>query len=427
MKKQKIALRISVLTLGLFFIISTYVSAEVIKSFDSKITVNTDASVTVIETIMYDSEGLEKHGIFRDITPFSSEGKRMQIKDISVVDPSGTPYQWQRQTNNGDVRLKIGDPDTTFQGEKTYVIHYKASNAVAYPNSTLDEIYWNVTGDKWPFPILRSEAQVVLPSGAGATQFACYRGVQGATDRCDIAQDAMNHFINPVVLAPGEGMTVVVGFPKGFIFEHVPTTKEKFLVLLAQFWPLLIPIITFIAMFSKWHKIGRDAKGRGIIIPEYEVIDSLTPLEASMIMNQKFFAKDLVAEILLLATRGYISINQTVKKEFIGKSVEYTLTLKKALDENLPSFDQRLLKEIFNPDDKGSLAVGTEVTLSKSFSLFSITNSLSAKIKEKLIGDGYYTQNFLAPSFYKRLFTKKNVYLFVLIAFLISFFCRILC
>lgn len=71
-KKIKTVLKIVLLSLGLFFITSTSTYAEVIKSFDSRITVNTDSSIDVVETITYDSEGLVKHGTYRDIRPISS-------------------------------------------------------------------------------------------------------------------------------------------------------------------------------------------------------------------------------------------------------------------------------------------------------------------------------------------------------------------
>lgn len=48
----------------------------------------------------------------------------MKIEDVSVADPAGIPYQWQQQRSNGDIRLKIGDPNATFVGEKTYVVSY---------------------------------------------------------------------------------------------------------------------------------------------------------------------------------------------------------------------------------------------------------------------------------------------------------------
>ncbi len=395
MNKQKIALQISLLTVGLFFVLSAQVGAERIKQFDSQIVISPDSSIRVVETIVYDSEGVEKHGIFRDITPRSSTGDKIEIKDISVFDSTGTLLEWQRQNNNGDIRLKIGDPDTTFEGVKTYIIEYTATNALAYLES-MDEIYWNVTGNAWPFIIEKVSAVVVLPVGASSTQSYCYVGVVGSTQACSY-EDTV--FQWDTALSAGEGMTIAVGFPKGLVYEHIPTQKEKIVTLIGKFWPVIIPLLVFIFMFRAWYRKGRDAKGAGIIMTQYEVADDLTPLEASVVLNQKFGGKDLIAEILFLATKGYITILQTQEKQFLGKKIDYTLTLKKVPTSELTSFDKQLLQEIFNLGNDSPLLEGKSITLSQSYSLFSITTSLSTKIKERLVDGGYYTKDFLPKSF----------------------------
>ena len=53
------------------------------------------------------------------------------------------------------VDLKIGDPENTFTTPNTYVISYNVSNAYSYFKD-FDEIYWNTTGNDWPFPILNT-------------------------------------------------------------------------------------------------------------------------------------------------------------------------------------------------------------------------------------------------------------------------------
>lgn len=417
MKKQKIALWISLLTFGLFFVLRVQTFAEVIKSFDAKITVNTDASVSVVETIVYDSEELEKHGIFRDIRTTSSKGKEMAIKDISVANIDGTYIQWQKQQNNEDIRLKIGDTDVTFAGVKTYVISYKATNAVAHLENNIDEIYWNVTGNAWSFNIEKATARVFIPEGAGALQQSCYGGLEGMNLPCDIGND--EGVFSRSNLGVGGGMTVAVGFPSGFIFEHAPTFKEKVIDFLNKFWPLLIPLVTFIFMFRKWYRKGRDAKGKGTVVAQYEVVDNLTPLEASVIINQKFNGKDIIAEILYLATEGYIAIERVVEKRFIGKNVDYVLTLKKLPDESPNLFDRQLLKEIFSGDN---LSIGKTVKLSQNHTVHSIINSLNTDIKKRLVENGYYTNDFITEPFYTKLYNKKFITVFVVLAMLVSFF-----
>lgn len=402
MPHTKTTLKILTLSIGLFFVFSTTAHAEVIKSFDSQITVNPDASVSVVETIVYDSEGLEKHGIYRDITPRNAKGEKMMLKDISVATPSGSAYQWSRLTDNGNVRLKIGDPNATFAGEKIYVIRYTATNAVSYFDS-YDEIYWNVTGNAWPFAIQKASASILLPDTTTALQQACYVGPIGSKETCD--SKAVRS------LGAGEGFTIAASFPKGIVTPYMHTTQDKIAEAVGLWWPVSIPIITCIYMFRKWHRIGRDAKGRGTIVPEYDVVDNLTPLEAAVIINQSFSGKDIIAEVLSLAVRGYIKIEQTEEKKFIGKHIDYTLTLTKLPDETPPLFDKQLLQEIFD-----HMTVGSSTILSQNHSLYAITGSLTTTIRKRLVENGYYTKDFLPKSFLDKVSpTGKHIKYFGLI------------
>ncbi len=393
MVQRKTVLQISILCLGLFFALTTNASAEVIKTFDAQIIVNKDASVSVVETIVYDSEGLEKHGIYRDITPRNAKGEVMKIQDISVVDAIGAPYHWQQQRNNGDTRLKIGDPNATFVGEKTYVVSYTATNAVSFFDE-YDEIYWNATGNNWSFGINAVTAQVSVPGSGYVRQESCYVGVKGSTERCF---PGSGQFYSKRALLPGEGMTVAVGFPKGITQPYIPATKDKIRDFMGLWWPIVIPLFVLIYMWKKWYRIGRDAKGRGLIVSEYEVVDNLTPLEAAVIINQSFTGKDIIAEVLSLAVRGYISIEQTEEKKFIGKSIDYTLMLTKLPDETLAPFDKQLLKEIFN-----TMTVGTVTVLSQNHSFYAMMGSLTTSLKKHLVENEYYTKDFLPKSLWDK-------------------------
>lgn len=414
MNRHKTTLLISLLTLGLFFVFAPGAHAEVIKNFDAQITVNKDASVLVVETILYDAEGVAKHGIYRDITPESSTDEPMTIRDISITDTFGVPYKWQRQINNGDVRLKIGDPDKTFVGQKTYVIRYVANNAIGYLDQ-YDELFWNITGNAWPFVIEQSKGTVFLPDKTSVLQAACYQGIIGSNERCITTGTT---FSATRSLQAGEGLTVAVGFPKGIVVPYVPTTKDAIMDFIGLWWPALIPLCTFIYMFRKWYRKGRDAKGRGIIIPEYEVIDNLTPIEAAVIMTQTFNGRAVIAQILSLAVRGYISITQTEEKKFLGKKINYTLTLTKSIDESLQSFDKVLLTEIFHSNTE----VGTSVLLSSNNSLYAIHGSLADMLKERIVKEGYYTKDFVEPtsSLYRKLAVSVGYLVFIVLLYVVA-------
>lgn len=89
-----------------------------------------------------------------------------------------------------------------------------------------------------------------------------------------------------------------------------PTLAEKVINLAADNWVLAFPVAIFLASFLVWYLKGRDPVGRGVIIPEYEVPEKLSPLEVSVIINQGFNSRDLSAEIIYLAVSGHLTIEQ---------------------------------------------------------------------------------------------------------------------
>ena len=88
-----------------------------------------------------------------------------------------------------------------------------------------DELYWNVTGFDWAFPIDKASATVELEFDAplsGITDEA-YTGPFGATGRDyrsridSAAAGLLSRRTSPC--PPVNGLTIVVGWPKGFVAE----------------------------------------------------------------------------------------------------------------------------------------------------------------------------------------------------------------
>ncbi|MFA6601459.1 MAG: DUF2207 domain-containing protein [Candidatus Paceibacterota bacterium] len=338
---------------------SQVLDQETIVSFGSNIVVNTDNSIDVSETIVYNSGPEAHHGIYRDIYPFSSTKKKMKIGNITVTDQAGSPYRFQVTNSGSNVNIKIGDPNVTFLGEKIYLIHYTATNAVAELKD-LDEIYWNVTGNGWGMPILNAQASVVLPSGAIASQTACYYGPKGSTNQCSLLSNAGQSysFAAPSTLSPSQGLTVAVGFPKGIVAAYPPgSTISDFLEI---YWPWLVasllPLLTLILSLIYWYKKGRDPKGTGVIVPQYDVPEELTPMEVGGIVNERVDSRDISPEIIYLATRGYLKINELETRSLgLFKSTDYELVKLKDFSDLPNNFDKELLNALFSARPTKSL------------------------------------------------------------------------
>ncbi len=371
-----------VVVIGALVLGAPFAYAERIKEFTSTVLISSDNSVQVTEHIVYDSEGIERHGILRDIRTLSSENRKMKIEDISVSDDAGTVYQFAKEGSGDTVTLRIGDPSTTFSGVKTYVISYRATDAVAHLQG-YDEIYWNATGNSWPFPIDKASVVVNFPQDVTPTQSSCYLGITGSTESC--TKDGINSFETSRTLSSGEGLTVAVGFPKGFAAEYRPKTfwqKHGIGIIAFEF-----PVILLIILFFRWRKYGRDPKGRGVIVPQYDVPEGLTPIEVAMIVHEKMKPQDISAEIIYLATMGYIKIRQIDKKALsIFKWRDYELTLTKDPAHLANDFDRSLVRDIFI-----SNVAGTTMLLSSLQNVFyKKISTLNTEVRASMLEKHYY-------------------------------------
>lgn len=341
---RKITPWISILSVGLFFVCASPLHADVIRDFKSTITVLPDASIIVEEQIVYDFENNLSHGIYRDIVSKNSEGDPIILEVISVSSEKNESYLFSAEKNDGHFLIKIGDPEKLISGIKEYYITYRVLGAITYYDQ-YDEIYWNATGNDWNVKILKSEAMVILPANTQPKQQSCYYGPLGSSLECGMSD---NIFSSGTVLNEKEGLTVAVGFPKGsvsFYQAPKPSLIERILI---TFWPLVIPIGVFILMFTRWLKKGRDPKGKGVIIPQYDVPDNLTPLEVSCLIRDGFNNKNISAEIIYLATQGFIKVRQ-IEDKILGlipkKDYEFTLLKEEGLLSN--EFDRKIVRAIF--------------------------------------------------------------------------------
>jgi hypothetical protein len=145
-------LRFLFLSLVLFFTNLPVASAEVIKDFSAEYYIDTDGVVEVTESINYDFEGVERHGIFRTIEknhpqPATAwyKNRSTQIEVLSVT-KDDLPVPFELKETKSELEIKIIDPNTTTAKQHTYRIKYKLIGALSY-GELGSEFYWNVTGN----------------------------------------------------------------------------------------------------------------------------------------------------------------------------------------------------------------------------------------------------------------------------------------
>lgn len=296
---------------------------EEIRSFIADIEVRADASLEVTETITVNAEGDNiRRGIYRDIPLraldewglWSSNGFEL-VEVLHNGRPSPYHTEWQGRF----FRILIGDADVFINyGEHTYTIRYVTTRQLRFFDG-FDELYWNVTGNFWSFPILKAEARVRLPEGAKAIEdrIAGYTGGFGATGGnytgSILGGGSEVRFATTRRLGPEEGLTIAVGFTEGVVtpdaggaFASLVDNAGIFLLILG--W-LAVPAYYYHA----WNKVGRDPPSPPVI-PLFHPPERLSPAALSFAhfngfrSGKKGVDLPFIAALLSLGVKRFLSI-----------------------------------------------------------------------------------------------------------------------
>jgi uncharacterized membrane protein YgcG len=352
---MKKAIYLLFIMLGFCFGGTVFAQTEVITDFSTTIKINEDASIDVSESITYDFSLNEKHGIYRDIpVKYKARGGNynLRLSDISVTDETGNARPFDAYSNGDNLRIKIGDPDVLVSGQQVYVINYMVKRALNYFDS-YDELYWNATGNDWIATIEQAKATVVLPQALldNGLQAVCYAGARGSSEEClsrrynYVSQGQVDKIVfTNDRLKGGEGLTVVVGWPKGLVVE--PSAFAKLSDTVKDNAILFLPVLTLLLFYYLWRTRGRDPEGRGTIIAYYDPPDNLSPAEIGTIIDERAHKHDVSAEIINLAVKGYLKI-VNIKGKGILKSADYELHKLKESSSLKNKHERELLDALF--------------------------------------------------------------------------------
>lgn len=354
---------------------------ERILSFDETVTVNADGSMYVREVIRVRAEGDKiRRGIYRDFpTTYTGKDGHPYVVAFAFQGASrdGQPEQWHAENRGNGVRIYLGSRDAfVSRGEHTYELVFRTDRQLGY-FADHDELYWNVTGNGWDFPIDQVTSRVELPPAipAADVRLEAYTGPQGAKGQDYTAQMQAGAplFKSTRGFGPREGLTIVVMWPKGFIMPPVesalpassPTTyntyedptlgwspAERVLgrKLRGSSLPALLALSGLALLMTYyyfiWARVGRDPPAR-ITIPEYEMPKDQSPASMRYLMNMGYDDTCFAAAVLSLAVKGHLRIEE--EKGLLGLGQTFTLHKVDSADgKPMSAEEQRLLKSLFS-------------------------------------------------------------------------------
>lgn len=345
-----------------------------IHEFNSDIKIDKSSVLTVTETITAYFP-FPKHGIFRNIPyKYDQDGKKLitRIDVESVTDESGKSQPFSLSRQNGELEIKIGNPDFTVTGFQTYVLNYKVHN-ILYNVSDIPELYWNVVGSNWDTNVLNVTAQIESPY-AQIRKLTCWAGVKGTTQQeCESKKisDTEARFAATEPMGQGKDLSFVVQLASDNQLAAA-TVWQRMADFLFKYGGFILAPLPFLLAFLIWFRYGRDFRFVGENVyyePEnkkvkrtsifarqalpmvYHPLDNLTPAQVGVIIDEKVDMKDVVAELLELARLGYLKINKIKKKGLLRDSDDYELKKLKKSERETLDYQQLLLDKLFEKGD----------------------------------------------------------------------------
>jgi len=322
--------------------------SEGIRDFHSDIRLLDDGTLLVKETItVLSARSQIRHGIYRD---FPTRYKD-RLGNNYVV---GFQLNGARRDGSAEIsrvedyfngkRIYLGDRNSMVsKGEHTYEISYTTNRQLGFFQDH-DQLYWNVTGNGWSFPIDRASATVSLPAAMTHTEVTLdgFTGLPGSFGKnlTWTAQDGQFQFETTSALGPKEGLSIVLSWQKGLIAP--PSTQEQLNYFFSENRDALVMLGALLLLFLYyalvWSAVGRDPQ-RGVIMPLYEPPASLSPAAMRYLVRMGFDHKTFAAAILDMAACGFLKIK--------FQAGSYTLYRTKADHRPLAPDEQQLANQMF--------------------------------------------------------------------------------
>jgi uncharacterized membrane protein YgcG len=335
---------------------------EEILSYDVAIDVRDGGFMDVTEEIAVRALGNDiRRGIYRDFpTSFPRATGMGRIEapfEVREVLRDGKPEPYRVESiggplGRGGVRVRIGDADVMLEhGVHRYTIRYETSRWVSF-GDTEDQLYWNVTGNGWDFPIRHASARLSLPEppDPADVRLEAWTGPEGST--ASAASTAWNEaagvasFESDAPLGPREGLTVRLTFPKEVV---APPSAEVQKAWFRQDWGGWIDAATVAGLVLSvyllmWSRVGRDPEP-GPVVVRYGPPDGFSPAALGYLARRGWSDMLLASALVSAAVKGALRIERDGRKwtlERLDGTAAILAPEERKLSEDLLSGQRRL-------------------------------------------------------------------------------------
>jgi len=348
-------------------------ASESIRSYDVQAVVAPDGTLTVTERVAYDYGQDFRRGIIRDIPVESGlpDGTLwIHPTRVDSVTMDGAPVPYEESRDGPYLSLRIGDPDASVTGERTYAITYVVDGALRtmtevdagegnpYGFAPGDvELYWDFIGTAWEVPVTRATVVVTGPGQVLAAQ--CFTGGFGSTTPCKdriLGESAQFRQDN---LFPGEALTVAVAYPGSAfttapqrVIEAAPLSRSP-----GRIFPVAAPLALIVLLATPLTAALMRRRLRGVTIPnspvQYGPPEDLRPAEIAVGLDGQLESRAVLATLLDLVARRWITLSSQAGG-FL-RSARINLAWRGEGDGGLRPWEERMANAVFAGREQATL------------------------------------------------------------------------
>ncbi len=412
---------------------------EQLEAFDIEVALDRAGAMTVTETITYETGSAPHHGILRKLItaqryderydrvyPFTllSVSSDTAPDDVAIEHPAADLSA--PGASFGDIFgpsartvLRIGDADVEITGTHTYVVRYRLENVINDTDAG-EELYWNITGHEWDFPIAATTVRVHGPDDV--TDVRCFAGSLRVDDPCAgaAARDGAAVFSHGA-LQPNQGMTIAVAFPDGTFDDVAPILDERWTFGRAfAVTPTTVggaatlALACLLGLATLWRRVARDRQvvgtatdvafgagpDRGTAAAEVPVAwgadtsspvefvppEGIRPAQLGILLDEKADGIDVTATIVDLAVREHLRIEQIGEAKRNPKKTKHRLVRLPKDDAGLLGYERTLLTKLF--------ATGPSVDLDDLRNTFATSlQEVQRAVEADAVGRGWFPKS----------------------------------
>jgi predicted membrane protein DUF2207 len=306
-------------------------AVERVGAFHSDIRIASSGELSVTETIEVQAAGRElRRGIEREFPGDYRDrfGHRMSVPFVvEKVTRNGAPEPYQLERVANGTRVRTGSAGSALPlGKHVYQIVYRTARQVGFYEEH-DEFYWDVArGLNVAIDRLSAEVSFERPVLAERMKLEAHTGGHGARgqDYHAFVREGSAAFRSTRPLAPREGMSIVVAFPKGVVAQPSLIERGAWHVVSNHGVPVGIGMLALMLafLFACWRRFGIKAAPAPRAAPP----DGVGPGGVRFIDREVFDERCVSAALLGLQERGYLRIRERgerLRVERTGNDVEW--------------------------------------------------------------------------------------------------------